>query len=215
MGQVYRARDTKLNRDVALKVLPESFADDPDRLARFTREAQVLASLNHPNVVTVYDVWEEQEHHWLSMEYMERGNLEERVLERGPQSLRVYLRLIRRSVVSVTYDTEHDVRYSRRSSAFASSRSISTRIAEANGSDRGFLWRLNSYWRYRQVGDAVRIDVLSLSLSRDVPWILKPVADPIVRSIGRDSMSRTLATVAQAAVATRPTGIRNAPATAR
>ena len=49
MGQVYRARDTKLNRDVALKILPDAFASDPDRLARFTREAQTLASLNHPN----------------------------------------------------------------------------------------------------------------------------------------------------------------------
>ncbi len=49
MGEVYRARDTKLNRDVALKILPEAFALDPDRLARFKREAQVLASLNHPS----------------------------------------------------------------------------------------------------------------------------------------------------------------------
>jgi eukaryotic-like serine/threonine-protein kinase len=54
MGEVYRARDTKLGRDVALKVLPESFARDPERMARFEREAQVLASLNHPNIATVY-----------------------------------------------------------------------------------------------------------------------------------------------------------------
>ena len=54
MGQVYRARDTKLNRDVALKVLPDSFANDADRLARFTREAQTLASLNHPNIGGIY-----------------------------------------------------------------------------------------------------------------------------------------------------------------
>ena len=50
MGEVYRARDTKLDRDVALKVLPQAFTDDPDRLARFEREAKVLASLNHPNI---------------------------------------------------------------------------------------------------------------------------------------------------------------------
>src|SRR6185295_3546120 len=54
MGEVYRARDTKLNRDVALKVLPEGFTLDVDRLARFKREAQVLASLNHPNIAAIY-----------------------------------------------------------------------------------------------------------------------------------------------------------------
>src|SRR5262245_8963729 len=54
MGEVYRARDTKLNRDVALKVLPGAFASDVDRLARFKREAQVLASLNHSNIAQVY-----------------------------------------------------------------------------------------------------------------------------------------------------------------
>ena len=54
MGEVYRARDTKLNRDVAIKVLPEIFALDPDRLARFTREAQTLAALSHPNIAQIY-----------------------------------------------------------------------------------------------------------------------------------------------------------------
>ena len=56
MGEVYRARDTKLKRDVALKVLPEAFACDPERLARFQREAEVLASLNHPNIAHIYGV---------------------------------------------------------------------------------------------------------------------------------------------------------------
>src|SRR5712692_12120203 len=54
MGEVYRARDTKLNRDVALKILPEVFASDPDRLARFQREAQLLASLNHPHIAAIH-----------------------------------------------------------------------------------------------------------------------------------------------------------------
>jgi len=54
MGEVWLARDTKLDRDVALKVLPEEFASDPERMARFEREAKVLASLNHPNIATLY-----------------------------------------------------------------------------------------------------------------------------------------------------------------
>src|SRR6516162_7361155 len=58
MGEVYRARDTKLKRDVALKVLPAAFARDPDRMARFQREAEVLASLNHPNIATIHGVEE-------------------------------------------------------------------------------------------------------------------------------------------------------------
>jgi serine/threonine-protein kinase len=56
MGEVYRARDTKLKREVALKVLPETFARDPERMARFQREAEVLASLNHPNIAQIYGV---------------------------------------------------------------------------------------------------------------------------------------------------------------
>src|SRR5712692_1307620 len=58
MGEVYRATDTKLKRDVALKVLPEAFARDPGRMARFQREAEVLASLNHPNIAAIYGVEE-------------------------------------------------------------------------------------------------------------------------------------------------------------
>ena len=58
MGQVFRARDTKLDRDVAIKVLREAFAHDADRLARFTREAKTLASLNHPNIAAIYGLEE-------------------------------------------------------------------------------------------------------------------------------------------------------------
>jgi len=58
MGQVYRAPDTRLKRDVAVKVLPDAFASDPDRLARFQREAEVLATLNHPNIAAVYGLEE-------------------------------------------------------------------------------------------------------------------------------------------------------------
>jgi len=67
MGEVYRARDTRLKREVALKVLPDSFASDPDRMARFQREAELLASLNHPRIATIYGV----EEHALAMELVE------------------------------------------------------------------------------------------------------------------------------------------------
>ncbi len=58
MGEVYRAHDTTLDRDVAIKVLPDAFATDPERLARFEREAKVLASLNHPNIAAIYGLEE-------------------------------------------------------------------------------------------------------------------------------------------------------------
>src|SRR5712692_8950700 len=75
MGEVYRAKDTKLGRDIALKVLPESFARDPERMARFEREAQVLASLNHPNIATVYGF----EAGAIGMELVEGPTLAERI----------------------------------------------------------------------------------------------------------------------------------------
>jgi putative flippase GtrA len=125
---------------------------------------------------------------------------ESRLLERHGDSLRISLKLVRRAIVSVTYDSEHDVRYIRRSPTFATSRSVATRIVETGGADRGFLWRLNSYWRYRQVGNDVQVDVVSLSLSRDIPWVVRPLATPIINRIGRESMNRTLETVRQRAV---------------
>ena len=82
MGEVYRARDTKLNRDVALKVLPDSFANDHDRLARFQREAQVLASLNHPNIAHIHGLEESGGVRALVMELVEGEDLAQR-LTRG------------------------------------------------------------------------------------------------------------------------------------
>ena len=75
MGQVYRARDTRLNRDVAIKVLPDSFANDPDRLARFTREAQTLASLNHPDIAHIHGLEESGGVRALVMELVEGEDL--------------------------------------------------------------------------------------------------------------------------------------------
>ena len=77
MGEVYRARDTTLGRDVAIKVLPEAFAHDSERLARFEREAKVLASLNHPNIAQIYDLEKSAGIHALVMELVEGPTLAE------------------------------------------------------------------------------------------------------------------------------------------
>lgn len=115
-----------------------------------------------------------------------------RVLVRDGDRLQVYLKVTRRAIVTVVYDTVHDVQFRRASSALATSRSVATRIAQSDGGDRGFLWRLNSYWTYRQQGADVRIDLVSLSLSRDVPLLARPVAGPIIARIARESVTRTL-----------------------
>ena len=83
MGQVYQATDTKLNRQVALKILPEAFAADPDRLARFQREAKVLASLNHPNIAAIHGIETSKSTRALVLELVEGPTLADRIAQ-GP-----------------------------------------------------------------------------------------------------------------------------------
>src|SRR5215813_2806212 len=79
MGEVYRARDTRLQRTVAMKVIPQEFAQDGQRMARFQREAQVLASLNHPNIASIYGIEESGDRRALVMELVEGPTLADRV----------------------------------------------------------------------------------------------------------------------------------------
>jgi serine/threonine protein kinase len=83
MGQVWQATDTQLNRQVALKILPDAFADDPDRLARFQREAQVLASLNHPGIAAIYGIEKSDDTQALVLELVDGPTLADRIA-RGP-----------------------------------------------------------------------------------------------------------------------------------
>jgi Tol biopolymer transport system component len=92
MGEVYVAEDTKLHREVALKLLPRDMAEDPERLQRFQREAQAVAALNHPNVVTIYAVEEAERVHFITMELVEGKTLTDLIPERG-FSLQEFLRL--------------------------------------------------------------------------------------------------------------------------
>ncbi len=86
MGEVYRATDTKLDREVAIKILPESFAGDKNRVARFKREAKVLATLNHSNIAAIYGIEKTDETHALVMELIEGETLGQR-LKREPRSV--------------------------------------------------------------------------------------------------------------------------------
>ncbi len=104
MGEVWRATDTKLNRDVAVKVLPETLAQDADRLARFTREAQVLASLNHPNIAAIYGVEERA----LIMELVPGQTLAERIAA-GPLPPDTALSIARQIVDALEYAHERGV----------------------------------------------------------------------------------------------------------
>src|ERR1700686_823255 len=83
MGEVYQAHDTRLGRDVAIKVLPEAFAHDPERLSRFQREAKMLASLNHPNIATIYGLEQSNGTSYLVMELVPGETLQERVKREG------------------------------------------------------------------------------------------------------------------------------------
>jgi putative flippase GtrA len=133
--------------------------------------------------------------------------LSSRVIARDGDSQKVYLRLKRTKFVTVVYDTEYDVDYKRLSPHLALSNSISTKIVEIEnagtaheralpeGNDHGYMWRLNSYWRYKQVDGGVLVEVESLTLSRDLPAIVGTLIRPIVNSTARESMTRTLASV--------------------
>lgn len=126
------------------------------------------------------------------------------VLSRAPGIVRVFLRLQRSKIVTVVYNTEHEVRFRPLTPSRAESTSVATRIAEVErpgradeaelppGDDRGFLWRLNAYWRYEAVPGGVLAECESISLSRDVPMLLDVIAGRIINSTARESMERTL-----------------------
>ena len=135
--------------------------------------------------------------------------LASKILEDRGDTLRVYLKLTRKELITVTYNTEHLVELTRHGPGRASSRSVATKIAELAdagtprerekpaGSDLGLLWRLNAYWWYEEVPGGVLVECESLSLSRGIPLLLKPFASGTVDRIARESMARTLETFSQ------------------
>ena len=130
--------------------------------------------------------------------------IQSRVLERRAGSTKVYLKLRRSKLVTVVYNTEHVIRYRYYGHTRAFSSSKATKIAELEhpnspnerekpeGRDRGFLWRLNSYWRYEQVDEGVIVECDSVSLSRSAPAVLKYFIKSLINSVARGSIERTL-----------------------
>ncbi|MYH30869.1 MAG: GtrA family protein [Acidobacteria bacterium] len=157
--------------------------------------------------------------HGADLTGMQNGVVESRVLDRDGDRLHVFLKLRRKQLITVHYNTEHRVRYTRHRPDAASSRSVSTRIAELVdagspaerekpiGRDRGFLWRLNSYWRYQQTDAGVIVECESVSLSRSIPRAVRWMATPIVNRTARQVMTRTLTSVAAAMHGRGPSGI--------
>ncbi len=140
--------------------------------------------------------------------------LASRLLSRDGDRLAVFMKLRRESIITVTYNTEHDVEYRRLGGGRAASRSASRKIAELAGAgtarehekraadDNGFLWRLNAYWRYEQVDGGVLVECESVSLSRSIPLVLRPFVTSTVDRIARESLEKTLRSVR--AFLTRP-----------
>ena len=140
-----------------------------------------------------------------------------RLIAREGDTHKVFLKLRRTKFVTVTYNTEHAVTYRRLSDSRATARSVSTRIAELAdagtrserekpaGNDQGFLWRLNAYWRYEAVNGGVLIECESISLSRDVPALLRVFVGGMVEGVARESLERTLASLKRALAASTTT----------
>jgi hypothetical protein len=159
-------------------------------------------------------------HHWLGSALVPRATLDEvlawaqdydrhqevfddveksRLISRNGDRFEIALRLKRTKVVTVRYDTEHVVSYRRIAARRAFSESRATRIAQIGG-DSGFLWRLNTYWRFQEIDEGVIVECESVSLSRDIPIGLRLIVAPFLRSVPRESLKTALSGIRRGAL---------------
>lgn len=136
--------------------------------------------------------------------------VDSKLLSRKDDDYRVYLRLRKRQILTVVLNSEYQVHYARVDDARQYSKSFSTRIAELEnpgerserelpvGNDHGFLWRLNSFWRFQEQDGGVYLECEAISLTRDVPRELGWLINPIIRSLPRESLANTLRETRQA-----------------
>jgi serine/threonine protein kinase len=108
MGEVYRAKDTKLHREVAIKVLPADVASSPERLLRFEREATTVAALNHPNIVTIFGIEESGDHRFIAMELVEGETLDRMIAPGGMPVAKIFdIAIPLSDALATAHDTEN------------------------------------------------------------------------------------------------------------
>jgi len=168
-----------------------------------------------PNVTLgqVLAVLEDYDRHH---EYYAPQVVKSKLLSRSGDDFRVYLRLRQTDIITVVFDTEHDVRYTRVDETHAYSCSFSTRVSEiehpgepneralAPGKDHGFLWRIDSFWRFEQRDGGVYVQCEAISLTRDVPLGLGPLVGPFLESIPKESLEFSLRATRDAVVSRAP-----------
>jgi hypothetical protein len=157
----------------------------------------------------VLSLVQDYDHH---NEYYSPEVVKSKTLDHSGSNFKVYLRLVRKKIVTVALDTEYDVHYEQLDAARAQSRSYSTRITELDhpgesreiqlmpGQDHGFLWHLNSYWRFSEAGHGVYVQCEAISLTRDIPMGLSWLIGPFIESIPKESLEFTLRTTRSAAI---------------
>jgi hypothetical protein len=209
-----------------------SFLWAEDRSGRLdaVRNGQIVIEQQNPEAL---DAGEGLIHDWIGSVFIRGAGLEQvlatvsdydrhqkiypevirsRTLSQNGDEYRVYLRLLKKKVISVVLNTEHDVRYFRLSPTRAHSQSFMTRVAEVDNAGEpderekppseghGFLWALNSFWRFEEREGGVFVECEAVSLSRDVPLGLGWVVRPIIRDLPRESLEGTLAATRKAII---------------
>ncbi len=136
-----------------------------------------------------------------------------KLVQRNGNDFKIFYRLRKKKVLTMTYNTDHDVHYFPVDATHCYSRSYTTRIAEVEdadkptehekpvGRDRGFLWRLYSYWRFEERDGGVYVECESISLTRDIPWIVSPLVKPFVTDIPKESLQMTMGSTRSALLA--------------
>ncbi|MCA1584350.1 MAG: hypothetical protein LC791_06135 [Acidobacteria bacterium] len=191
------ARDALAPGDVLVEevLLSDAAIDIPDGRVHHWRGRVFVPGITLEHLVTAV---RDPLHH------KQEDVIDARLLERTGDTDRVYLKIRRSSLVTAAFNTEHRVTYKAIDASTIRSRSVATKIAEIEGlgtpaerekrpdEDRGFLWRMNAYWCYAAVPGGVMVTLDSMTLSRDVPWAIAPIASPIVDRVARESVVRTL-----------------------